>query len=49
MADLAATPEPTEFRLDLPVTRGTRMPTVDIDSAAAIEEYLDRSQCPTAS
>jgi hypothetical protein len=37
-----AEPAPAEFRLDLPVTRGRRMPTVDIDSNAAVEEYLDR-------
>jgi hypothetical protein len=35
-------PAPAEFRLDLPVTHGRRMPTVDIDSNAAVEEYLDR-------
>lgn len=32
----------TSFRLDLPVTRGHRLPLVDIDSNAAIDEYLDR-------
>lgn len=37
-----AEPAPAEFRLDLPVTHGRRMPTVDIDSNAALEEYLDR-------
>lgn len=37
-----AEPTPAEFRLDLPVTQGSRMPTVDIDSNAAVEEYLDR-------
>ncbi len=37
-----AEPTPTEFRLELPVTHGTRMPTVDVDSNAALEEYLDR-------
>jgi hypothetical protein len=37
-----AEPAPAEFWLDLPVTRGRRMPTVDIDSNAALEEYLDR-------
>ena len=37
-----AEPAPTEFRLDLPVTHGRRTPTVDIDSNAALEEYLDR-------
>lgn len=35
-------PAPAAFRLDLPVTLGSRMPTVDIDSNAALEEYLDR-------
>ncbi len=35
-------PTPAEFRLDLPVTHGRRAPTVDIDSNAALEEYLDR-------
>ncbi len=37
-----AEPAPAAFRLDLPVTHGSRMPTVDIDSNAALEEYLDR-------
>jgi hypothetical protein len=37
-----AEPPPAKFRLDLPATMGTRMPTVDIDSNAALEEYLDR-------
>ncbi len=36
------TPIPTAFRLELPVTHGQRMPTLDIDSNAALEEYLDR-------
>lgn len=31
------------FHLDLPVTHGRRLPAVDIDSNAAIEEYLDRT------
>jgi len=35
-------PASTGFRLDLPVTHGRRAPTFDIDSTAAIEEYLDR-------
>ncbi len=35
---------PAEFRLTLPVTQGRRMPTVDIDSNAALEEYLDRAE-----
>lgn len=37
-----AEPAPAAFRLDLPVTQGRRRPTVDIDSNAALEEYLDR-------
>jgi hypothetical protein len=32
----------TGFRLELPVTHGRRTPTLDVDSTAAIEEYLDR-------
>ncbi len=39
-----AEPPPAEFRLDLPVTHGRRMPIVDIDSNAALEEYLDRTE-----
>jgi len=39
-----ADPPPAEFRLDLPVTQGRRMPTVDINSNAALEEYLDRAE-----
>ena len=42
--ELAGGPVLTEFRLDLPATRGRRMPTLDIDSNAALEEYLDRSE-----
>jgi hypothetical protein len=42
--ELAGEPVLTEFRLDLPATRGRRMPTLDIDSNAALEEYLDRSE-----
>jgi hypothetical protein len=40
--ELAETGEPTEFRIDLPVTRGRRAPTINIDSNAAVEEYLDQ-------
>lgn len=36
-----AAPAPVPFRLHLPVTRGRRMPTIDIDSNAAVEDYLD--------
>lgn len=39
---MLAEPSPTGFRLDLPFTMGNRMPTVDINSNAAMEEYLDR-------
>lgn len=39
---MLAEPSPAEFRLELPVTQGRRMPTVDIDSNAALEEYFDR-------
>lgn len=34
-------PAPAEFRLDLPITNGRRMPTVDMDSSAALVEYFD--------
>lgn len=30
------------YKLDFPVTRGTQPPSIDIDSNAAIDEYLDR-------
>jgi Bacterial antitoxin of type II TA system, VapB len=39
---MLAEPPPAAFRLDLPVTHGRRLPAVDIDSNAAVEEYLDR-------
>jgi hypothetical protein len=39
-----AEPAPAEFRLDLPVTQGRRMPIIDVDSNAALEEYLDRME-----
>lgn len=32
------------FVLELPVTAGRRPPTVDIDSNAALEEFLDRAE-----
>lgn len=41
---MLAEPAPAEFRLELPVTQGRRMPTVDIDSNAALEEYFDRAE-----
>jgi|SRR5215475_7765336 len=44
-----AEPSPVRFHLDLPVTRGDRMPTIDIDSNAALEEYLDRAEQRPAS
>jgi hypothetical protein len=31
------------FDLELPITRGERPPTVDVDSNAALDEYLDRA------
>jgi len=37
-----AEPVPPEFQLSLPVTQGRRVPNVDLDSNAAVEEYLDR-------
>lgn len=37
-----AEPSAAGYRLDLPVTHGSRMPTVEINSNAALEEYLDR-------
>jgi hypothetical protein len=37
-----AGPAPAAFRLDLPVTQGRRRSAIDIDSNAAVEEYLDR-------
>ena len=39
---LAEPPPAAGFRLDLPFTMGNRRPTVDINSNAAVEEYLDR-------
>ena len=42
--ELAEGPVLTKFRLDLLATRGRRMPTLDIDSNASLEEYLDRSE-----
>jgi hypothetical protein len=41
--ELAEDGAPTEFRINLPVTRGARPPTVDVDSNAALEEYLDQT------
>ena len=38
----------TEFRLDLPAIHGRRMPTLDIDGNAALEEHLDRSEQASA-
>ena len=46
--ELAGGPVLTEFRLDLPTTCGRRMPTLDIDSNAALEEHLDRSEQASA-
>ncbi len=41
---LLTEPDVPQFRLHLPVTRGRRQPAVDIDSNAAVAEYLDRSE-----
>lgn len=32
---------PTRYRLDLPVTAGKRPPTIDVDSNAEMDAYLD--------
>lgn len=32
---------PARYRLDLPVTAGRRPPTIDVDSNAEIDAYLD--------
>lgn len=34
-------PDPRPYRFDFPVTHGTQPPSIDIDSNAAIDEYLD--------
>jgi Arc/MetJ family transcription regulator len=34
-------PSPQSYRLDLPVTVGTRPPAIDVDSNAEIDAYLD--------
>lgn len=41
-------PAPSDYRLELPVTHGRRAPSVDIDSTASIEEYLDRADRESA-
>jgi len=35
-------PPPPPYKLEFPVTHGTRPPSIDIDSNAAIDEYFDR-------
>lgn len=35
--------DPPAFDLELPATRGRRPPSVDVDSNAALAEYLDRA------
>jgi Arc/MetJ family transcription regulator len=37
-------PDADVFTLELPVTRGRRAPSVDVDSNAALDEYLDRTE-----
>lgn len=39
---LLTAPDEQAFRLELPATRGRRPPRVDVDSNAALHEYLDR-------
>lgn len=39
---LLTAPEQSTFHLELPATPGRRLPTVDVDSNAALAEYLDR-------
>lgn len=41
---LLTEPGVPHFRLDLPATRGRRQPVIDMDSNAAVVEYLDRSE-----
>jgi Arc/MetJ family transcription regulator len=41
---LLTQPDAGRFTLELPVTRGRRSPTLDVDSNTALEEYLDRSE-----
>lgn len=39
---LLTSPPPPPYRFDFPVVHGTRPPSIDIDSNAAIDEYFDR-------
>lgn len=42
LRDALTEPSDEPFRLELPTTRGRRQPAIDVDSNAAIDEYLDR-------
>lgn len=39
---LLTAPAAPPYRFDFPVTHGTRPPSIDIDSNAAVDEYFDR-------
>lgn len=41
LRQLLNAPAPPPYRFDFPVTQGTRPPSIDIDSNAAVDEYLD--------
>lgn len=34
----------TPYHIELPTTRGHRMPALDVDSNSAIDEYFDRAK-----
>ncbi len=36
--------EAASYHLQFPVTQGTRPPAIDVDSNAALDEYLDRAE-----
>lgn len=44
---LLTTCDTPTFSLTLPSTQGRRRPTVDVDSNAALDEYLDRAALDT--
>lgn len=41
---LLTEPDRPDFTLQLPVTHGRRPPTIDVDSNAALDEYIDRHE-----
>jgi predicted transcriptional regulator len=49
LRQLLNAPAPPPYRFDFPVTQGTRPPSIDIDSNAAIEEYFDRRDWESSS